>query len=114
MDYSRKLLISKILITVATAVYLTLPVLTNYNGDIFGNLLAFPILMYAVWGKLHGTGRSVRLVAFLGMAYAVGYFISVVLRVNGTLPTYLPSVTLIFTLLTLGVLFSIKRDKKPE
>ena len=38
------------------------------------------VLLFALWSKLHGTGRSVRLVAFLGMAYAGAFFVASSLR----------------------------------
>lgn len=44
--------------------------------------LYLPILLYLIWGKLHGTGRSVRVAAFLGMAYTAAFFVAYALRGN--------------------------------
>jgi hypothetical protein len=114
MEYQRKLLAAKLLVTLAMAIYTLMPILNQVDWTFIANIFAFPVLMYAVWGKLHGTGRSVRLVAFLGMAYSVGYFISVAWMSNSGPDLYLELFAAIFALLTLGVLFSIRREKSLE
>jgi len=142
MTYTNKLLTAKILITTALSLYALLPLAIDFGGShiasvdwspharfhlswvLFGNLMALPVLLFAIWSKLHGTGRSVRLVAFLGMAHALGFFIAasvrgklgadlhdpghehLVLGIDGNLV----STGLIFSMLLLGVVLSIRRD----
>ncbi|NNC37370.1 MAG: hypothetical protein EX271_11815 [Acidimicrobiales bacterium] len=109
MNYSTKMMISKTLVTAAIALYAALPFFTKWEWMSVGNLLAFPVFLYALWGGLHGTARSVRLVAFLVMAYILGYFISLNWLSDRPPLEYLPYFAAVFGLLTLGVLFSIKR-----
>jgi len=142
MTYTTKLLIAKILITIGLSLYALLPFVIDFGGShiasvdwspharfhltwvLFGNVMALPVLLFAIWSKLHGTGRSVRLVAFLGMAYTLGFFVAASLRgrlgsdlhdaghehlVLG-LDGNLISTGLIFAMLLLGVFFSIKRS----
>ena len=52
----------------------------HLSWALIANIIAMPILLFAVWSKLHGTGRSVRLVAFLGLAYTLGFFIAAAMR----------------------------------
>lgn len=144
MIYARKLFIAKILVTLAMALYAFLPPLIDFGSShiasdlwspharfhltasLWANILAFPVLMYVVWGALHGTGRSVRLVAFLGMAYTLGFMVAgamrghigadyhdpgrekLILGVDGNLLVF----GLIFTTLLIAVLFSIRRAEK--
>ena len=98
MTYPRKLLISKLLVTVCILFYAIVPMLIDFgpshiassqwtphgrfhlSWSLIANVMALPVLLYAVWSKLHGTGRSVRLVAFLGMAYTGAFFVASSLR----------------------------------
>ncbi len=78
----------------------------------FGNILALPIMLYAIWYKtLFGTGRSVRLMAYLGLAYVLGVFIAGAFSQKLGLDTdaNIFMKGLIFALLLLGVFFSIRR-----
>lgn len=141
MDYARKLLIAKILVMAATTAYTFGPLFVDFGAShmqseywsaharfhlgwvLSANVIAFPILMYVLWGKLHGTGRSVRLVAFLGMAYALGFFVTGAMRekIDAALhdPGYAHQVfgldrnlvmnMFVFALLGIGILFSLKR-----
>ncbi|HHL43722.1 MAG TPA: hypothetical protein ENJ42_08895 [Hellea balneolensis] len=78
MRYKTRLLMAKILVSLAVLVYAQMPLCENglniqaLNGAAYGHLLAVPVLLFAIWGRLHGTGRSVRLVGFLGIAYWLG------------------------------------------
>ena len=146
MEYSRKLWIAKILIMLATLLYTFEPLLvdlssTHSEPDIWSmhgrfhwiwglssHVIAFPILMYLLWGNLHGTGRSVRVVAFLGMAYALGFFVTATFgekfgaQLHDSSHEHPPyggdgefSIMIIsFALLCIGVLFSIKRGESLE
>lgn len=114
MEYAQKLLISKILITLAMALYAMLPFFTHVDWSSAGNVIAFPVFLYVLWGGLHGTGRSVRLVAFLGMAYVIGYFFSTAWTNTPAPLEYETWYFAIFVLLTLGVLLSIKRKNSAE
>lgn len=40
------------------------------------HLFYLPVILYLIWGKLHGTGRSVRVAAFLGMGYMAAFFVA--------------------------------------
>ena len=108
MEYAKKLKIAKILVTLGIAIFTLTPFFTHLDVNIWGNIIAFPVFLYVLWGSLHGTGRSVRLVAFLGMAYAIGSFISA----NTTGANWKQSESqflgLIFVILALGVFISLK------
>lgn len=138
MTYAKKLLIAKILVSLGLGlimfgslwVYATSgPPDWTVRGQFplastaFGSVLALPIMLYAVWSKtLFGTGRSVRLMAYLGLASVLGVFLAgasrphlaeeyyasgqqiLVMGINANI--FMNS--LIFIILLLGVLFSIK------
>ncbi len=140
MVYERKLFLAKILVSASLSLYALVPMVIDFGTShiasehwspharfhltwvLFGNAMALPILLFAIWSKLHGTGRSVRLVAFLGMAYTLGFAIAgafrgkygsnfhdpghehLVLGVDGNLI----STSFIFGLLFIGVLLSIR------
>jgi len=73
---------------------------------------SLPIMLYAIWYKtLFGTGRSVRLMAYLGLAYVLGVFIAGAFSQKLGLDTdaNIFMKGLIFALLLLGVFFSIRR-----
>lgn len=92
MTYEKRLLTAKLLITGCVVFYSLAPLfldfgpsyMGNVNSTVHGqfhmswtlmsNLIALPVLLFALWSKLHGSGRSVRLVAFLGLAYTLGFF----------------------------------------
>ncbi len=95
MTYAKKLLIAKILISVALSAYVLLPPLVDFGEShiasshwtphsrlhlawtLYGNILALPIMLWAIWSKkLHGSGRSVRLMAYIGLAFTSGFFIA--------------------------------------
>ena len=140
MIYEKKLLSSKITITIGLVLYALLPMVIDFGGShinseqwspharfhltwvLFGNAMALPIFLFAIWSKLHGSGRSVRLVAFLGMAYTLGFGVAGLFRgkfgsdfhdpghehlifgADGNLIT----MSIIFGLLSIGVLLSIR------
>lgn len=92
MTYAKRLLTAKLLITGCVVFYSLAPLFLDfgpsYMGDVnsavrgpfhmswtlMSNVIALPVLLFALWSKLHGSGRSVRLVAFLGLAYTLGFF----------------------------------------
>ncbi|PHS35414.1 MAG: hypothetical protein COA91_13210 [Robiginitomaculum sp.] len=90
----------------------------------FGHVLALPIMLYAIWCKtLFGTGRSVRLMAYLGLAYVLGVFIAGTFRQKLGLEYYdlgqqvlimgfdgsIFIKGLVFVILLLGIFFSVRR-----
>ncbi|MCF6221272.1 MAG: hypothetical protein L3J65_09185 [Robiginitomaculum sp.] len=109
MTYAKNLVISKILVSAGLCLY----VLMSFDVNI-GNLMALPIMLWAVWGKkLHGTGRSVRLMAFLGLAFSFGFYLRampdsahVVLGMDGNLV----SASVVSALLLSGIIMSIRRS----
>lgn len=109
MEYAQKLKLAKILVTLAISAFTVFPFMTDLNWNAWGNVLAFPVLIYVIWGKLHGTGRSVRLVAFLGMAYAIGHFISFVQAGTRDPECFKPVYAAIFAVLAIAVFLSMKR-----
>lgn len=98
MTYARKLLISKIILTACVLFYGLVPALVDFGASHIGsnawtsharfhlswtlisNVIALPVLLVVLWSKLHGTGRSVRLVGFLGLAYTLGFFAAFALQ----------------------------------
>lgn len=98
MTYARKLLAAKLLITGCMVFYSIVPVFIDFGPShiasetwtahgrfhlswiLITNMIAMPVLLMALWSKLHGTGRSVRLVGFLGLAYTLGFFVAAALR----------------------------------
>lgn len=98
MTYTRRLRLAKIIVTLCVIFYSVVPVIVDFGTSHVGssawspharfhlswslvtNLMALPVLLFVLWSKLHGTGRSVRLVAFLGLAYSVGFFVASALR----------------------------------
>jgi len=108
MDYARKLLIAKILVTIGMVIFTIAPLFVYVGANMWGNILAFPVFMYVLWGSLHGTGRSVRLVAFIGMAYTIGNLISAGATDIQGIASVKPLLGSIFGILTLGVLISLK------
>jgi len=99
MTYEKKLTLSKILVSLGLCMYVLIPFAVDFGAShigsehwtpharfhltwvLYGNLMALPIMLWAVWGKkIHGTGRSVRLMAFLGMAFTAGFYVAVASR----------------------------------
>ena len=141
MTYDQKLRLSKILVTVGISIAVLLPLSVDFGAShiasdqwspharfhltwpLLGNLFAWPVLLFALWSKLHGTGRSVRLVAFLGMASMAGFFTASAFVMKSG-PTFQDTfyvlydintfVTfgLVFALLAIGSILSIRRAPK--
>lgn len=142
MTYGKKLLIAKTLVSLGLCMYALIPFAVDFGAShigsehwtpharfhltwvLYGNLIALPIMLFAIWGKkLHGTGRSVRLMAYLGMAFTMGFYVAVasrakigaelhdpghehlVMGVDGNLV----STGIVFILLLSGVFISIRR-----
>jgi hypothetical protein len=86
MIYFKKLFISKILVSLGLCVFVFVPLILSLKANhmgagYYGHLIALPIMLWAVWGKkLHGTARSVRLMAFLGLAYTMGSYLATASR----------------------------------
>jgi len=147
MIYGKKLLVAKILVSLGLCMYALIPFAVVFGAShigsehwtpharfhltwvLYGNLMALPVMLWAIWGKkLHGTGRSVRLMAFLGMAFSMGFYVAVasrarigaelhdpghehlVMGVDGNLV----STGIVLILLLSGVLLSIRRGSDTE
>ena len=106
--------------------YVALPFLVagSFEAHTLGHILALPVMLWAIWGtRLHGTARSVRLIAFLGMAFVLGDFwvrtrlLSVGEKGADMQPShgllglqdYGLALGVIFMLLAVGTLFSIHK-----
>jgi len=95
MTYAKRLLAAKILVSTALTAYVLLPPLVDFGEShiasqhwtpharlhlawtLYGNILALPIMLWAIWSRqLFGTARSVRLMAYLGLAFTTGFFIA--------------------------------------
>lgn len=82
MTYEKKLLIAKMLVSVGLCVFVLIPLTmglgaSQASSGQYGHLIALPIMLWVIWGsKLHGTGRSVRLMAYLGLAFVAGFYMS--------------------------------------
>ena len=143
MTYARKLSTAKILVSVGLIMYVLLPFAVDFGAShiasehwspharfhltwvLYGNLMALPVMLFAIWGKkLHGTGRSVRLMAFLGLAFTMGFYVAAASRawigaelhdpghehlIMG-LDGNLLSTGLVFILLLSGVFLSIRKS----
>lgn len=141
MTYAKKLLIAKILVSLGLCIYVLMPFAVDFGAShigsehwtlharfhltwvLFGNLMALPIMLWAVWGKkLHGTGRSVRLMAFLGLAFTMGFSVAATSRARLGAELHDPghehlimgidgnlvSTGVVFALLLSGVILSIR------
>ena len=96
-----KLMFAKIIITLCWCVLSIPPILFTWltqasnltkrgpeaqfviNWLLSSHLFCLPLIFYLVWSSLHGTGRSVRMAAYFGMAYTVAFFVTYARR--GTL-----------------------------
>lgn len=94
MTYEQRLFIAKVLITSCVVNYSIVPLFIDFGSSHIGSeqwtphgrfhlswtffyhVLALPVLLYVLWSKLHGTGRSVRLVGFLGLAQTGSFFVA--------------------------------------
>ncbi len=75
MTYQTQLLLSKVIISLAALLVVALVALGERLDQVLVFwLISLPILFYLLWGKLHGTGRSVRIVGYLGLAYCISCF----------------------------------------
>ncbi len=108
MTYAKKLLSAKILVSVGLLVYALLPLCFGQSGGaVYGHIIALPIMLWAVWStRLFGTARSVRLMAYLGMAYVIGFFIT---GAQAGMETNALINAGVFGLLLAGIIFSIRR-----
>jgi len=128
MIYTKKLLIAKILVSTGLCLFVLIPLILGFSSGhmagYYGHLLALPILLWAIWDKkLHGTGRSVRLMAYLGLALTMGSYIaarsnlklgeksheSVHTNMILGMDSYVMFAGLVFILLVLGIFISIRR-----
>ena len=122
MTYNKKLLSAKMLVSLGLCVFAFAPFISVFAANQtsfgqYGHLIALPIMLWAIWGKtLHGTGRAVRLMAFLGLAFTLGVYISPMPRaymdtgqaqlIMGV-DANLILVSVVFVLLLFGVFLSI-------
>ena len=143
MTYAKKLTIAKILVSLGLCIYVLMPFAVDFGAShigsehwtpharfhltwvLYGNLMALPIMLWAVWGKkLHGTARSVRLMAFLGLAFTMGFYLATASRARIGAELHDPghehlilgmdgnlvSTSAVFILLLSGVFLSIRKD----
>jgi len=105
MAYETRLRIAKFILAAAVFACVILAHTSRLweQAQIFW-LIILPVLLYLLWGALHGTGRSARIVGLLGMAYCV----SDVLTSNSGISTPILG---IFALFFLGTIASIKTSK---
>lgn len=77
MSYENRLLSSKIMMSFMVVIG-AWPLISGAGSDRADLVwvMSLPILAYLLWGGLHGTGRSVRMVGFLGLVYAASFFVS--------------------------------------
>lgn len=102
MTYKSRLIISKLII--GAAALLNLLPLWQGSADraAWFWCISLPVLFYLLWGGLHGTGRSVRTVGYLGMAYGISHYFAGV-PVDRLLNSGL------IALFALGIIISIRR-----
>ena len=103
MTYKTRLNFAKFIVAIA-ALLMLLPLLMGKaidRMDIFW-LICLPVFSYLLWGGLHGTGRSVRTVGFLGLAFGISYF------ATSAAPLF-SSIGLATLLFLVGTVSSIKR-----
>lgn len=135
VTYDQKLRLGKILVSAGITIAALLPLIVDFNPSssphqnfhrswsLFANLFAWPVLLFAIWSKLHGSGRSVRLAAFLGMTSIAGLFTAANLLTKTDPAFYDTShvvfdinvfltAGLAFCLLALGSFLSIRRGPK--
>jgi len=144
MTYEKKLTVAKVLVSLGLCMYALIPFAVDFGVShigsehwtpharfhltwvLYGNLMALPIMLWAVWGKLHGTGRSVRLMAFLGMAFTTGFYVAVASRARIGAELHDPghehlvmgmdgnlvSTAMVFLLLLTGAFLSIRPEEK--
>jgi len=102
MTYEKRLLLSKAIISL-TALLVAWPLVSggDYDRGVVFWTNSLPVFAYIMWGDLHGTGRSVRLVGLLGLAYAAS------LAITGSVyePAFL---AVLLTGFTAGSLLSVK------
>ena len=102
MTYQTRLQISKFVVGGA-ALLAAYPLL---NGDVDRAVwfwaLCLPIFAFVLFGSLHGTGRSVRTVGYLGLAYTISFVFATI-----AVPRALYWALLI--LFTAGIVMSIRK-----
>lgn len=107
MGKTHRALLAKILVTIGVTAFALRPFIFEDGAEgYYGHIIALPVLLFALWSRLHGSGRSIRLVAFLGLAYCIGIWIS------GSAQDFWYEIP-IFLALTLGILLSIRRGANP-
>ncbi len=139
MSDTTKLFISKILVSLGLVLLMFGALVVYSASDLpqwttsgrfhlattaFGSIMALPIMLYAIWNKtLFGTGRSVRLMAYLGLVHVLGVFTAGAARPNLAAEYYgsgqqffimginanIFMNALVFAILLLGGLFTIRR-----
>jgi len=141
MTHATKLLAAKILVSFGLALLMLGSLLVYFAAGspdwtphgrfhlastAFGSALALPVMLYAIWYKtLFGTGRSVRLMAYLGLAYVLGVLIAGAARPHLAAEYYgsgqqilimgvnanIFMNALVFVVLLLGIFLSIRRGR---
>jgi len=77
MSYEKRLLAAKAILT-ATAIAAAWPLVIGsfYDRGVVIWTISLPIFAYLLWGNVHGTGRSVRMMGLLGLAYATSFLMT--------------------------------------
>ena len=129
MTYDKKLLVAKVLVSVGLCVFVLIPLTlglgaSHMSSGQYGHLIALPIMLWVIWGtKLHGTGRSVRLMAYLGLAFTTGFYMSAASHLKSGANSHISGhenmmlgmnsnvvfAGVVFILLLSGVIISIRR-----
>lgn len=86
---STAILVATVIISVLNIVDISSSILPDFMPDrvvelqfSYYNLLILPILLYLLWGGLHGTGRSVRVANMIALAYYVSAFLPFIFLQN--------------------------------
>ncbi len=98
MKFEKRLFFAKILTTLCVIEYAFVPLVMDFSASniasseltpygrfhlswsLTNHILALPVLLSVLWSKLHGTARSLRLVALLGLAYTGSFFATMTAR----------------------------------
>ncbi len=77
MTYTKRLNLAKFLMMLTAGLCLVPAMISGIwdQAQIFW-IICLPIIAFLLWGSLHGTGRSVRMAGYLGLAYLASSVLS--------------------------------------
>jgi len=105
MPYQVRLQISKCIIG-AAALLAAYPLLSGeVDRAVWFWTLCLPIFAFLLFGSLHGTGRSVRTVGYIGLAYTISF-------VFADIPVWQGLYWVLMVLFLAGILVSIRRSSE--